>query len=117
MLIGIRPIFNKPYGPLDLQVFREQDTGVVRLQASETSMALDRIPVWTAFITHQMLSLTWASRVSPRAVLVADLQQYIFSSQYNPRKMSTGFELKFVRPGGKVPILVGVVVYANRIRC
>lgn len=80
-----------------LRLFREKDTGVVRLQASAQTGDLKRKPIWTAFITHQILSPTWMSRDSRRVVHLADLQRYVFTEEYNPQKTSTGaHELTFI---------------------
>lgn len=61
----------------------------------------DRKPIWTAFITHQILSPTWMSRDSPRVVHIADLQRYIFTEEYNPQRTPEGaHELTFIEPAG-----------------
>ena len=102
-----------------LRLFKEKDTGVIRLQASVHTGSLkrqvhrmsrliaqllihrDRKPVWTAFITHQILSPTWLSRDSPRVVHLADLQRYIFTEEYNPQKTPSGaHELTFIGSAG-----------------
>lgn len=80
-----------------LRLFKEKDTGVIRLQASVHTGSLKRKPIWTAFITHQILSPTWLSRDSPRVVHLADLQRYIFTEAYNPQKTPSGaHELTFI---------------------
>ena len=117
MLMSIRRIVDDHYEHA-LRLFQESDTGVVRLQASVQSGALKRKPIWTAFITHQMLSPTWLSRDSPRVIHLADLQEYIFTEEYNPQRTSTGqFELTFIHTEGKAPILVLLIVYADFLRC
>lgn len=61
----------------------------------------DRKPIWTAFITHQILSPTWLSRDSPRVVHLADLQRYVFTEEYNPQKTPSGaHELTFISSAG-----------------
>lgn len=80
-----------------LRLFREKDTGVVRLQASEHSGELKRKPIWTAFITHQLHSATAISRDSSRVVSLANLHQYKFTGDYNPPRGPTGnVELEFL---------------------
>lgn len=80
-----------------LRLFREKDTGVIRLQASVQKGFLKRKPIWTAFITHQILSPTWLSRVSSRVVHLAELQRYVFTDDYNPQKTASGaHELTFI---------------------
>ena len=93
-----------------LRLFRERDTGVIRLQASMHTGKLEGTPIWTAFITHQIHLPGWASCVSARAVLLTGLQQFIFSDDYNPPNASTGeFELTFRISSGTVPFQVDVV--------
>ena len=47
------------------------------------------MPVWTAFITHQINQIGWASRHHSRLVSLAHLQQYIFTANYGyPSKTS-----------------------------
>ena len=94
-----------------LRLFREKDTGVVRLQAAVHSGELERTPVWTAFITHQMRFPGWASRDRLRGVLLADIQQFVFTTDYNPQKTSSGaFRLTFITPSGTMATLVHLVI-------
>lgn len=93
-----------------LRLFQERDTGVLRLQASVIRGSLKRKPIWTAFITHQILRPTWLLRHSPRTVLLAGLQQYIFTSDYESQKTPTGaFELTFIKFSGTAPSLVSLM--------
>ena len=58
----------------------------------------------------------WASRDSRRVVLLADLQQYIFTTDYNPHKTSTGgFELTFVESQGTAAVLVNLLYVLMRL--
>ena len=117
LLIIIRLIVDDYYEHA-LRLFQERDTGVIRLQASVQSGEFKRKPIWTAFITHQILSFIWILRDSPKVFHLEDLQQYIFSDDYSPGTSPTGeFILYFRKFSGKVPILVGLIVYANWIRC
>ena len=105
-----------------LRMFQEKDTGVIRLQASvqtgECKRQVDhqnlfapitavlirsptRKPIWTAFITHQILSPTWMSRDSSRVVRLAELQRYVFTDEYNPQMTPEGaHELTFIESNG-----------------
>ena len=61
----------------------------------------DRKPIWTAFITHQILSPTWMSQHGARVVHLNELQRYIFTEEYNPQKTPTGkHELTFIKTMG-----------------
>ncbi|KAF6239034.1 hypothetical protein HO173_002906 [Letharia columbiana] len=82
-----------------LRLFQEKDTGVVRLQASAQTGTLKRKPIWTAFVTHQIISPTWMSRDTPGVVHLADLQRYVFTEEYTPQRTPTGaHELTFILP-------------------
>ena len=117
MLTSIRRIIDDGF-EYTLRLFCEEDTGVVRLQASVHTGALKGKPIWTAFITHQMLSPEWLSHVNPRVIYLADPQQYIFTRNYNPRKTSSGhFGLTFTGALGKAPTFVCLILYANTVRC
>ena len=99
------------YFDLGLRLFRENDTGVVRLQASAQTGPVERKPIWTAFITHQILSPSWVLHDGSRGVHLADLQQYIFTQDWKPQMSPTGeFELIFTSSAGTAPSL------AKRIR-
>lgn len=92
-----------------LHLFREGDTGVDRLQASVLNGKLKRTPVWTAFVTTQLRSLRWASRNSKRVVL-ADLEQFVFTGDYNPPKNSKNeLELTFVETRGIALVILRVL--------
>ena len=84
-----------------LRLFREEDTGVVRLQASVLNGELERKPIWTAFITKQLRIPGWASRDGKRVVLPAELEQFVFTNDCSPQSISTGkFQLAFIISSG-----------------
>ena len=61
---------------------------------------LERKPIWTAFVTKQIRIPGWASRDSKRVIL-AELEQFIFTNDYSPPKTSKGeFELTFIEFSG-----------------
>lgn len=71
--------------PHALTVYRDRDTGAVRLQASVLEGELKRKPVWTAFITHQIMSRSWVAKPGPKVIHLADLQRFIFVDEYTPQ--------------------------------
>ena len=107
-----------------LRLFQETQTGVIRLQASvqtgevkrQVSSKLPnphsviaavltfmkhRKPIWTAFITHQITSSIWMSRVSRRVVHLAELNRHVFTDEYVPQRTQTGaHELTFIHTSG-----------------
>ena len=58
-----------------LRVFKDTASPGVRLQVSE---ARDKFPLWTAFITHVLYSLTWMKQTARRQILLAELQRLDF---------------------------------------
>ncbi|KAL6719003.1 hypothetical protein ACLMJK_003238 [Lecanora helva] len=77
-------------------MYRDKESGGVRLQASILSGELKRVPVWTAFITHSFQSKKWMKRPGKNDLHLADLQRYIFSEDYTPQTAATGeHELTF----------------------
>ncbi|KAF4594589.1 hypothetical protein GQ602_000202 [Ophiocordyceps camponoti-floridani] len=83
-----------------LIVYRDRQTGALRLHASVCEGELRNCPVWTAFVTHQSASPTWLTRISPHRVRLADIQLYVFCRHYrqqNQRRGSIGaFDIRFV---------------------
>ena len=67
-----------------LMLLRDKDSGGIRLQASILRGDMKNMPVWTAFITHQIHSRRWMKASGNRTVLLADLYRYIFDSEYSP---------------------------------
>ena len=65
-----------------LRLLRDKDSGGKRIQASATG-AMENMPVWTVFITHQIHSPAWMRR-SGRAVLFDDFHHHIFTADYSP---------------------------------
>ncbi len=63
------------------------------------------MPVWTAFVTHQIFSPTWMILASPNKVHLMDLQKFIFTDDYSYNKAPDGeHELHFVESNGKILI-------------
>lgn len=77
---------------------------IIKTQDRQTEInSDDRMPVWTAFITHQIHSRKWIRLARPGSctVLLADLYRYLFDNEYSP-PISPGGEhdLTFVEPDG-----------------
>ncbi|KAL8837596.1 MAG: hypothetical protein Q9170_002473 [Blastenia crenularia] len=87
-----------------LRVFKDRDSGGIRLQASVLRGELKRTPVWTAFITTHIQSTRWMRKApgAPRIIHIADLQRYIFTTEYSPQLGPQGqHELRFVSSRGE----------------
>lgn len=64
------------------KIFKDEETGVVRFQASIASGEMHNAHVWTAFITHVLYSRSWKRRAG-RQVHLADVQLIIFAESYS----------------------------------
>ncbi|KAL9584924.1 MAG: hypothetical protein Q9212_001826 [Teloschistes hypoglaucus] len=79
-----------------IRVLQDRDCRGIRLQASVRRGELKGKPVWTAFITTHIESRRWMRRENSKTIYLADLQQYIFSSEYNAQLGPAGqHELRF----------------------
>ncbi len=64
-------------------------------------LTIDRTPVWTAFITHQVASRTWIRKADSRTIHLTELQRYIFTTDYSPQLGPGGeHELSFDESDG-----------------
>ena len=106
-----------------LQIFKDIDSGGIRIQASALKGPLKRqvyynifsnlhylinykarMPVWTAFINHNITAKTWARLSESRKVHIVDMQRYIFQfdEDYSPQLGPKGeHELYFIESSGK----------------
>ncbi|ERF75288.1 hypothetical protein EPUS_00080 [Endocarpon pusillum Z07020] len=83
-----------------LRIYRDRDTKAVRLHASVHRGEMKRTPVWTAFITHYLLSRTWLRRAGRTLVYIRELRRHVFSSEYMPHMTGRGEHvLKFTSEG------------------
>ena len=79
-----------------LRIFRDRNSEAVRLQASVHGGEMKYMPVWTAFITHQLSSKEWMSQTSSYRVLLRYLTACTFTSDFvQPRTPAGGVELLF----------------------
>ncbi|CRG85992.1 hypothetical protein PISL3812_02995 [Talaromyces islandicus] len=66
-----------------LRIYQDRISGSIRLQASVHEGELERAPVWTAFITHDINSSVWACRIGKK-VYLRDLQRVVLFPDYTP---------------------------------
>ncbi len=89
-----------------LRIFKDRDSGGVRLEASVLRGELKRTPVWTAFVTQYVGSTNWMRWVEPKVIQLRDLHPYVFSPDYTPQRGPRGeHELRFTTTQGKLPNL------------
>ena len=103
-----------------LRLYRDTQSRGVRLQASVLNGELKNMPVWTAFITHQIVSRDWLKIASQRVIHLGELKRYVFSPDYTPQRTSRGEAvLNFKTVGGRshVPVHAHHVVTDSSFRC
>jgi hypothetical protein len=84
-----------------LRVFRDTDSGAVRLEAAAQRGPRKGCPIWTAFVTRYIGSKTWIKRTSATTVQMEELRPYVFCNDYTPHvNLSGKFELQFTTSNG-----------------
>ena len=69
-------------------------------------------PIWTAFVTKQIRIPGWASWGNSRVVVLAELEQFIFTNDYSPPRTSKDeFELTFVESPGITLVNLVILVH------
>ena len=68
-----------------------------------TDMSTHSVPIWTAFITHHVLSPKWLKKSPhPATIHMSDLKRHIFSQDYQPHVANSGAHvLDFDKTRGK----------------
>lgn len=85
-----------------LQVFKDENSGGIRLLACALRGPLKRSPVWTAFVNYKIQSKKWNVHAEPRKVWLGDLTRYVFSTEYVEHLGPRGeHELHFMDSKGK----------------
>ncbi|KGO72936.1 hypothetical protein PITC_061640 [Penicillium italicum] len=78
-----------------LRVYKDTVTGAVRLQASVHQGEMNRTPVWTAFVTHNLGKRSWLKSFDSRTVILRDTKPVVFISMddYTPPQTSQGHHI------------------------
>ncbi|MCJ1345946.1 hypothetical protein MMC31_004156 [Peltigera leucophlebia] len=71
------------YAEQALRLYKDRDSGGIRMEASVLRGQLKRKPIWTAFITHHVYSNRWMRKIDSRTIQLAELQRYVFKSDYD----------------------------------
>jgi hypothetical protein len=83
-----------------LIVYKDHETGALRLHAAVWGGELKRCPVWTAFIVQKPKAPMWLTRKNRNRVWLTDVQLYVFCNPYRQENMrqnrAGAFELYFV---------------------
>jgi len=82
-------------------VFQDRYTGAVRLEARPLLGAKQHVPLWTAFITHNLREPGWLKRPADKQVELRKLEHHIFFDGYIPTISRNGrYIIKFVEKEG-----------------
>ncbi|EON64590.1 hypothetical protein W97_03823 [Coniosporium apollinis CBS 100218] len=79
------------------RIWRDRDSGCVRLEATAHRGPMKTTPIWTAFVTQYIGSRTWMTRLGSKVIEFMDLHPYVFTNGYKPpRGLGGRFELRFL---------------------
>ena len=84
------------------RIFKDEDSGCVRFEATARRGPLKTIPIWTAFVTQYIGRGGWMKRVGAATVQFRDLHPYVFCDGYRlPKGPTNKYQLTFTAPAGK----------------
>ncbi|KAF2097256.1 hypothetical protein NA57DRAFT_77510 [Rhizodiscina lignyota] len=78
-----------------LRMWRDEDTGAVRLETSPRRGPMVGTPIWTAFITEWIGARHWLCRIAPTVIELETLRPFIFCHSYSPPQFAGRFRLSF----------------------
>lgn len=79
-----------------LRVYRDTDSGVVRLEVTPRRGPLKAVPIWTAFVTQYVGDKSWMKKVGSTTVVFRQLRTYVFCEGYKvPKGPSGRYQLNF----------------------
>ncbi|KAF2431256.1 hypothetical protein EJ08DRAFT_193635 [Tothia fuscella] len=79
-----------------VRIYRDKDSGGIRLEARARRGNFTLTPIWTAFITEDVDDAGWIKRISPKLVQLKNLTPYVFCHGYSPPRGKSGnFQLRF----------------------
>jgi hypothetical protein len=85
-----------------LRIYRDKDSGCIRLEARPRRGSFITIPIWTAFITKPMTKKAWIKVISTKTLQLNELHPYVFCPNYTPPTSKSGkFRLQFTTSKGK----------------
>lgn len=81
-----------------LRIYRDHYSKAIRLQASILTGQMKHTPIWTAFITDNILSHDWMRLEGRRTICLRSLKRHIFAPRYTPPMLESGEHmLEFIR--------------------
>lgn len=86
------------------RVFRDRDSGGVRFETTALRGPMNKVPIWTAFVTQYIGSRTWMRMLDSKTVQLRELHPYVFCDKYRPPRSADGrFQLRFTSSRGELP--------------
>lgn len=86
------------------RVFRDEDSGCVRFEATARRGPLQTIPIWTAFVTQYIGHRNWMKRVGKATIQFGELHPYVFCEGYKlPKGPTKKYQLTFTSAEGRRP--------------
>jgi hypothetical protein len=83
------------------RIFRDEDSGCVRFEATARRGPLKSIPIWTAFVTQYIGHRSWMKRIGAATVQFRELHPYVFCDGYRvPKGPTNKYQLTFSKPEG-----------------
>jgi hypothetical protein len=84
-----------------LRIYRDKDSGCIRLEARARRGRYTATPIWTAFITKAMAKKSWIRVVNTKTLALSELRPYVFCPDYSPPASKNGkFRLQFTTSKG-----------------
>ena len=94
-----------------LRIYRDKDSGCLRLEARALRGPFTSTPIWTAFVTRAMLRKSWIKVVNTKTLQLSELHPYVFCPEYSPPASKSGkFKLQFTTSKGTRNFLMRVYV-------
>jgi hypothetical protein len=84
-----------------LRIYRDKDSGCIRLEARPRRGAYIATPIWTAFVTKPMMKKSWIKVITTKTLQLNELHPYVFCPNYSPPMSKSGkFRLQFTTAKG-----------------
>ena len=96
-----------------LRIYRDRDSGAIRLEARARRGKFTATPIWTAFITDLVCARNWIRVVCTKTLQLSWLHPYVFCPGYTPPRGKTGkFRLQFTSSRGRhaYAVLVSLLI-------
>lgn len=94
-----------------LRLYRDKDSGGIRLEARPRRGPMTSTPIWMAFISHLIIKKSWIRVVSTKTLQLSELHPYIFTPNYTPPRSKSGkVRLQFTSAKGMLSSIIAKTV-------